>query len=177
MFIGIYLALILSIFHFVSEIFVKFTRKHISKLAERLTYTKDLYIIGRDLQYPTAMESALKIKELSYVHAEHMAAGELKHGTLALIEKGTPVIALFSEENEKETINNVMEIKARGGYIIGVGHQNNESFDYFIKTPECKSLNPIVQVIPMQILAYELSVLRGNNPDKPRNLAKSVTVK
>jgi len=166
-----------NLYNLVYNLTSESTRTHIQKLAEKLTYARDMYIIGRDLQFPTAMEVALKIKETTYIHAEPFAGGELKHGTLALIEKGTPVIALFSEENMKETLNNVMEIKARGGYIIGVGSKNDDAFDFFIKTPECKALNPVVQHIPMQILAYELSVLRGNNPDKPRNLAKSVTVK
>lgn len=152
------------------------TRDHILQISEKLKNSEHVYVIGRDSQFPTAQEAALKIKEISYIHAEALPAGELKHGTLALITKGTPVIALFSEDNEQATLNNIMEIKSRGGYIIGVGYHNHENFDSYIKTLECKALNPIVQIIPMQILAYQLSVLRGNNPDMPRNLAKSVTV-
>jgi glucosamine--fructose-6-phosphate aminotransferase (isomerizing) len=152
-------------------------RKYIKQLAEKLRYVDHMYLIGRGLQYPTALEAALKIKEVSYVHAEAYAGGELKHGTIALIEHGTPCIVFTSEENEKEIISNAMELKARGAYIIGVGPKNNEVFDFFIKVREAGELNSICQIIPIQILAYQLAVLRGCDPDKPRNLAKSVTVK
>lgn len=152
-------------------------RNYIKKLAENLKEKEHIFTIGRGLQFPTALEAALKIKEVSYIHAEGFSGGELKHGTIALIEDGTPCIVFVSEENEKETISNAMEIKARGGYIIGINSKNNEVFDFFIKTPEVNNLNPITQIIPMQILSYQLAVLRGCDPDKPRNLAKSVTVK
>lgn len=153
------------------------TRDHIRQLAEKLKDREHVFLIGRGLQYPTALEAALKVKEVSYIHAEGFSGGELKHGTIALIEPGTPTVVFSSADNEKEIISNAMEIKARGGYIIGVNAHNNEVFDFFIKTPEVGLLNPIVQIIPVQILAYQLAVLRGCDPDKPRNLAKSVTVK
>jgi len=153
------------------------SREMIKKLAERLKDEEHIFVIGRGLQYATALEAALKIKEVSYIHAEAFAGGELKHGTIALIEDGTPCIVFVSEENEKEIISNAVEIKSRGGYIIGVSPKNNEVFDFWIKVPECGVANPIVQIIPIQILAYQLAVLRGYDPDKPRNLAKSVTVK
>ena len=153
------------------------SREMIKKLAERLKDEEHIFVIGRGLQYATALEAALKIKEVSYIHAEAFAGGELKHGTIALIEDGTPCIVFVSEENEKEIISNAVEIKSRGGYIIGVSPKNNEVFDFWIKVPECDVANPIVQIIPIQILAYQLAVLRGYDPDKPRNLAKSVTVK
>jgi glucosamine--fructose-6-phosphate aminotransferase (isomerizing) len=152
-------------------------REHIKKLAEKLRYTEHIYLIGRGLQYPTALEAALKIKEVSYIHAEAYAGGELKHGTIALIEHGTPCIVFTSDETDKEIISNACELKARGAYIIGVGPKNNEVFDFFVKVRDDDELNTICQIIPMQILAYELAVLRGCDPDKPRNLAKSVTVK
>ncbi|MEM5853574.1 MAG: glutamine--fructose-6-phosphate transaminase (isomerizing) [Candidatus Aenigmatarchaeota archaeon] len=152
-------------------------RNFLKQLAEKLKDVEHLYLIGRGLQYPTALEAALKIKEVSYIHAEAYAGGELKHGTIALIEKDTPCIVFTSEENGKEIISNAMELKARGAYIIGVGPKNNEVFDFFIKVREAGELNSICQVIPMQILAYQLAVLRGCDPDKPRNLAKSVVVK
>ena len=155
----------------------KTSREMIKKLAERLKDEEHIFVIGRGLQYATALEAALKIKEVSYIHAEAFAGGELKHGTIALIEDGTPCIVFVSEENEKEIISNAVEIKSRGGYIIGVSPKNNEVFDFWIKVPECGIANPIVQIIPIQILAYQLAVLRGYDPDKPRNLAKSVTVK
>ncbi|MEM2488239.1 MAG: SIS domain-containing protein, partial [Thermoproteota archaeon] len=102
---------------------------------------------------------------------------ELKHGTIALIEEGTPCIVFVSEEDSKEILSNATEVKSRGGYIIGISPLDNEIFDFWIKVPECGTENPIVQIIPIQILAYQLAVLRGYDPDKPRNLAKSVTVK
>lgn len=150
-------------------------REHLKNLAEKLYTEEHIYLIGRGLQYATALEAALKIKEVSYIHAEAFAAGELKHGPLALISDGTPVIA-FLPKGDKRTLSNAIEVKARGGYIIGVSPERHEIFDYWIKVPECGDLNPIVQIIPMQILSYELALLRGLDPDKPRNLAKSVTV-
>jgi glucosamine--fructose-6-phosphate aminotransferase (isomerizing) len=153
------------------------TRKYLKRLTKRLKNSKHIYLIGRGLQYPTALEAALKIKEVSYIHAEGFAAGELKHGNIALIEKNTPCIVFTSQETEKEILSNAAELKARGGYIIGVGPKNNELFDFFIKVREAEEANSICQIIPIQILAYQLAVLRGNNPDFPRNLAKSVTVK
>jgi len=152
-------------------------RDYIRELAEMLKNKEHIFTIGRGLQYPTALEAALKIKEVSYIHAEGFSGGELKHGTIALIENGTPCIVFSSKENEKEILSNAMEIKARGGYIIGVNNRNNEVFDFFIKVPDVGNLNPVTQIIPIQILAYQLAVLRGCDPDKPRNLAKSVTVK
>ncbi len=152
-------------------------RKFLQKLAENLRYAQHIYLIGRGLQYPTALEAALKIKEVSYIHAEAYAGGELKHGTIALIEHGTPCVVFTSKETEKEIISNAMELKARGAYIIGVGPDNNSVFDVWIKVREAEEANSICQIIPMQILAYQLAILRGCDPDKPRNLAKSVTVK
>jgi len=153
------------------------TRTHIKQLADMLQHSQHIFTIGRGLQYPTALEAALKIKEVSYIHAEAFAGGELKHGTIALIEEGTPCIVFVSSENEKEIISNAMEIKARGGYIIGIAQKNNGVFDFFIKVSETGDTNPICQIIPIQILAYQLALLRGCDPDFPRSLAKSVTVK
>jgi glucosamine--fructose-6-phosphate aminotransferase (isomerizing) len=153
------------------------SRQYIQRLAEILQDKEHIFLIGRGLQFPTALEAALKIKEVSYIHAEGFSGGELKHGTIALIEKGTPCIVFSSKNNEQETLSNAMEIKARGGYIIGINSETNEVFDYFIKVPDVGDLNPVTQIIPIQILAYQLAVLRGCDPDKPRNLAKSVTVK
>lgn len=153
------------------------TREKLQELAEKLKDKEHIFLIGRGLQYATALEAALKIKEVSYIHAEAFAGGELKHGTIALIENGTACIVFVSNENEKEILSNAIEIKSRGGYIIGVSPKSNEIFDFWIKVPEAGNENPIVQIIPIQILAYQLAVLRGLDPDKPRNLAKSVTVK
>ncbi|MFH1432128.1 MAG: glutamine--fructose-6-phosphate transaminase (isomerizing), partial [archaeon] len=152
------------------------TRNHIKELAHLLKDKEHLFTMGRGMEYPTALEAALKIKEVSYIHAEGFAGGELKHGTIALIEDGTPVIAFMSNENANEMISNIMEVKARGAFVVGVGPTNNEIFDYFIKVPGTTHSFLITHIIPVQILAYKLAVLRNCNPDKPRNLAKSVTV-
>ena len=153
------------------------TREMIKRLAKNLKDKEHIFCIGRGLQYATALEAALKIKEVSYIHAEAFAGGELKHGTIALIEKGTPCIVFVSEENKEEIISNAEEIKARGGYLIGVSPENNKVFDFWIKVPECGTENPIVQIIPVQILAYQLAVGRGCDPDRPRSLAKVICVK
>jgi len=151
---------------------------HIMKIAKKIKDVESMYIIGRGMNYPIALEAAIKLQEVSYIHAEGFAGGELKHGPLALISKNTPVIAIVgSDENQQEMISNATEVKARGGYIIGVSPQNHEVFDFWIRVPDVGNASPIVNIIPIQILAYQLAVLRENNPDMPRNLAKSVTVK
>lgn len=154
----------------------KSMRDHLKELARELADQEHLYMIGRGLQYTTALEAALKVKEVSYIHTEAFAGGELKHGPLALIDKGTPVFVFVSKENEDRIISNAQEVKARGGYLIGVSERDNPIFDYWIKVPECGVFNPVIQAIPIQILAYELAVQKKLDPDKPRNLAKSVTV-
>ncbi|KKR05362.1 MAG: glucosamine/fructose-6-phosphate aminotransferase, glucosamine-fructose-6-phosphate aminotransferase (isomerizing) [Candidatus Peregrinibacteria bacterium GW2011_GWC2_39_14] len=152
--------------------------EHISKLAQKLQNFESMYIIGRGSNYPMALESAIKLQEVSYIHAEGFAGGELKHGPIALIQKGTPCIVLCAnDENKKAILSNAMEVKARGGYIIGVSPINEDVFDYWIRVPDVSTASPIVNIIPVQILAYKLALLRKNNPDMPRNLAKSVTVK
>jgi glucosamine--fructose-6-phosphate aminotransferase (isomerizing) len=150
----------------------------IKRLAGKLRNKKDVIIIGRGVNYPMAQEAAIKLQETCYVHAQGFAGGELKHGPLALVEKGTPCIVLVAnDETRAETISNAMEMKARGGYVIGVAPERNEVFDYWIKVPDAGNASPIVNIIPIQILGYHLAILRGINPDYPRNLAKSVTVK
>ncbi len=152
--------------------------KHIKKIAKKIKKQSNIYIIGRNANYPIALESAIKIQEVSYIHAEGFAGGELKHGPIALIQDGVPCIALMSNDSFKEAmISNCMEVKARGGFIIGVAPENNEVFDYWIKVPDTSYAQAMVNIIPIQILSYYLAVLRGQDPDKPRNLAKSVTVK
>ncbi len=159
------------------ELLGRSRREFISKIAEKLKDVEHIFLIGRGLQYVTALEAALKIKEVSYIHAEAFAGGELKHGTIALIEEGTPCIVFVSKENEKEIISNAMEIKSRGGYIIGISSKRHEVFDLWVKVPECDAESLILQIIPIQILAYQLAVLRGYDPDYPRSLAKAVSVK
>lgn len=152
--------------------------EHLQQLAEKIKNQENIYIIGRGPNYPIALESAIKLQEVSYIHAEGFAAGELKHGPIALISNGTPCIALVSnDETRKDTISNATEIKARGGYIIGISPEIDPIFDYWVRVPDAGNASPIVNIIPVQILAYQLAVLRNNDPDKPRNLAKSVTVK
>ena len=149
------------------------------QLSQRLKDRSDFYYIARGINFAIASEGALKLKELSYVHAEGMPAGELKHGTLALIEPGTPVVAICPADHTYEaTVSNVMEAKARGAYIIGVSDRESDVYDFWIKIPRVEALlYPMVAVVPLQLLAYHLAVARGCDPDKPRNLAKSVTVK
>lgn len=150
----------------------------ITKLAAKLKNSKNIYIIGRSMNYPMALESAIKIMEVSYIHAQGFAGGELKHGPLALIHEGAPCIVLVAnDETKDDVISNAMEIKARGGYIIGVSPENSEVFDFWIKVPDVGNASPIVNIIPIQILAYHLGIMRGCDVDYCRNLAKAVTVK
>jgi len=152
--------------------------QHIKDVAQVIHLHENMYIIGKGWNYPLALESAIKIQEVSYIHAEGFAAGELKHGPIALIEQGTPCIALMgNDEFTTDMISNIQELKARGAMIIGIAPERHDSFDHWIKVPEAGAAQPIVNVIPVQILAYLLAVLRGRDPDMPRNLAKSVTVK
>ena len=154
--------------------------ENLKELAEALRDRKDFFYIGRGISVATALEGALKLKEISYIHAEGLSAGELKHGPLALIEDSVPVVAVApSGRTFDKIVSNIEEAKARKGFIISLG-DNDELMkisDVFIRMPEVDELlSPILYVVPLQLLAYHLAVLRGNDPDKPRNLAKSVTV-
>ena len=139
----------------------------------------DFYFVARGYESPVAMEGALKLKELSYIHAEGMPASELKHGTLALIEKGTPVLVLNpSGDVHADTLSNAEELRARGADVIGVSDQGDDVYKHFVKVPKVQpKFTPIVEAIPLQLLAYHMSVAKEYDPDYPRNLAKSVTVK
>ncbi|CAG7641180.1 Glutamine--fructose-6-phosphate aminotransferase [isomerizing] [Paenibacillus solanacearum] len=154
----------------------------VRQLADILTGHEHLFFIGRGLDYSLAMEASLKLKEISYIHSEAYAAGELKHGSLALIEEGTPVIALATQDRLLEkTISNIKEVKARGAYVIALALEGNtemaKTADRVIYVPRTFSLLvPAIAIIPLQLLAYYAADLRGNDVDKPRNLAKSVTV-
>lgn len=152
--------------------------QHIRTLAAKIKTAKHIYVVGRGLSYPTSLETALKIKEISYIHAEGFAAGELKHGVIALIENGTPCI-VFAPNDEAYSANiaGAMEVKARGGYIIGVSHKPNMIFDYYINVTDADEATIIPNVMVGQLLAYYLTLELGFDPDMPRNLAKSVTVK
>lgn len=140
------------------------------------------FYIGRGLDYKTALEGSLKIKEVSYIHTEAFPSGELKHGTIALIEDGTPVVVIATQKNLIEkSVSNIKEVKARGAYIITIGYENCENLkevsDKFISIPDCNDIFAgFLSVIPLQLLAYYTSTAKGIDVDKPRNLAKSVTV-
>lgn len=151
-------------------------------IAEYLKDKTNGFFIGRGLDYKIALEASLKMKEVSYIHTEAFASGELKHGTIALIENGTPVIVIATQKNLLDkSVSNIKEVKARGAYIITVGFENSESLkevsDSFISLPLCDDLfSGFLSIIPLQLLAYYTSSLKGIDVDKPRNLAKSVTV-
>ena len=157
---------------------ISWNNKKLEELSNQLKDKNDLYCIARGINFAIASEGALKLKEISYVHAEGMPAGELKHGTLALIENGTPVIVLCpSDYTFQETLNDAIEAKSRGAYLIGISDVNDELYDVWVKIPKVEELlYPIVTVVPLQLLAYHLAVCKGYDPDRPRNLAKSVTV-
>jgi glucosamine--fructose-6-phosphate aminotransferase (isomerizing) len=154
--------------------------KNVKEVAKKYKANTDFYFIGRGLHYPIALEGALKLKELSYVHAEGMAAGELKHGTLALISEGTPIVAINPfDSTYNDTLSNISEMRARGGVIIGVSNKESKLYNEMFKIPTINNplLYPIIEIIPLQMLAYYIAIERGKDPDYPRNLAKSVTVK
>jgi glucosamine--fructose-6-phosphate aminotransferase (isomerizing) len=150
-------------------------REEIEELSTYLVEKDHVYFIGRNKGYEMACEANLKLKELSYIHAEAFPGGEFKHGTLALVEEGTPVVA-FLREDYSQAYNNMMEAHSRGADIVSVGDTEIEESSFHIDVPEDE--NPeILEIIPFQMAAYLTAVKKGHNPDKPRNLAKSVTVK
>ncbi len=152
-------------------------------LAERLHGVEDVFFIGRGLDYPVAMEGSLKFKEISYVHSEALAGGELKHGTLALVTPGVVVVALATQPDIVEkTVSNIQQVRARGAEVIGLGTSETAAairphVDTLFTVPATDPLlAPALSVIPLQLFAYHVARLRGNDVDQPRNLAKSVTV-
>jgi len=152
--------------------------EQLQQLAEQFKDAHHLYVIGRGPSYPMALEAALKIKEVSYIHAEGFAGGELKHGVIALIEPGTPCLVLAPrDETFRAIVSGAQEIKARGGFIVGISPEASDVWDVHIPVADVGEGASIVNAVPPQILAYELAIRRGLDPDKPRNLAKSVTVK
>ena len=156
--------------------------KLVEEIAAEIKDKNDIFYLGRGLDYALAMEGSLKIKEISYMHAEAFAAGELKHGTIALIEEGTPVIAIATQEALFEKmVSNMQEVKARGAKVIAIVEEHNEevekSAERVIYIPEVEDMfASITSVVPMQLLSYHVAKMRGCDIDKPRNLAKSVTV-
>ena len=151
-------------------------------ISTKLITADSLLYIGRGLDYALSMEGSLKLKEISYIHSESYAAGELKHGTISLITDGMPVIAVATQNTLLEkTVSNIKEVKARGAMTIVICDElaeiDEDAADYTIRVPKISEvLMPMVATVPMQLLAYYTSVNKGNDVDKPRNLAKSVTV-
>ena len=153
--------------------------ENVKKLAKDIYEVKDAFFIGRGIDYPVAMEGSLKLKEISYIHSEAYAGGELKHGPIALIENDFPVIGIITDDKLLDkSISNLQEVISRGAKTILVTNQEiNKDFNYIIKIPKInKYLSPILSVIPLQLLSYYISKEKGLDVDKPRNLAKSVTV-
>jgi glucosamine--fructose-6-phosphate aminotransferase (isomerizing) len=156
--------------------------EQVQELARRFVGARDFLYLGRHTGYPAALEGALKLKELSYIHAEGYPAGELKHGPIALIEDGVPVVAVATECHVyPKVLSNIQEVKARGAEVIAVATEGDERIgelaDHVLfvpRTPEL--LSPVVVTVPLQLLAYHIAKLRGCDVDQPRNLAKSVTV-
>lgn len=162
----------------IAGILSKKSLTRIQTLAKQLSKAPNLYALGRSINFANSLESCLKIKEVSYLHAEGFAGGDLKHGPIALIEKDVPVLVFASpDKTEKEIISNAMEVKARGAKVIGISYQNNPVFDEFLPVADLGDLTPIPAIVYAQLLAYYIALLKKLDPDKPRNLAKSVTVK
>lgn len=151
----------------------------IQKIAKDLKDVSDIYILGRGMNYPIAIEAALKLKELTYIHAEGIAGGELKHGPLALMDSSVFVIIINPNDmTYSDTLTSAREIKARGAKIIGVSDIESDVYDYWIEMPKIDEvLYPISEIIPIQLLSYYAALEKNTDPDYPRNLAKSVTVK
>jgi glucosamine--fructose-6-phosphate aminotransferase (isomerizing) len=156
------------------------TVEPLRELTRTLKDSQSILFLGRHVGYPTALEGALKLKELAYMHAEGFAGGELKHGPIALIDTGTPVVALMPPENSvlaEKMASNIQEVKARGAVVIAISEFEFKSADHLIRIPRVHEfLQPVLSVVPLQVIAYEMAIARGNDVDQPRNLAKSVTV-
>ncbi|MGI0046494.1 MAG: glutamine--fructose-6-phosphate transaminase (isomerizing) [Nitrosotalea sp.] len=151
----------------------------IQEIAKKLKDVSDIYVLGRGIHYPIALESSLKLKELTYIHAEGLPGGELKHGPLALMDSNTYVIMINPNDSTySDTLTSAREIKARGAKVIGISDKPSDVYDYWIEIPQMgESMYPLVEIIPIQLLAYYAAVEKDTDPDYPRNLAKSVTVK
>ena len=156
------------------------TVEPLRELTRKFKDSSSMLFLGRHVGYPTALEGALKLKELAYMHAEGFAGGELKHGPIALIDVGTPVVAIMPAAGSllaEKMASNVQEVKARGAVIIAIADAPLSSADHLIRIPSTHEfLQPVLSVVPLQVIAYEMAIARGNDVDQPRNLAKSVTV-
>jgi glucosamine--fructose-6-phosphate aminotransferase (isomerizing) len=159
------------------------TVEPLRELTRTFAQNNTVLFLGRNIGYPVALEGALKLKELAYIHAEGFAGGELKHGPIALIDQGTPVIAILPAGREhaldEKMLSNIQEVKARGARVIVIAEEGAhvEGAEHVIRIPIAPALfQPILATVPLQVFAYEMAVVRGNDVDQPRNLAKSVTV-
>ena len=156
--------------------------ENLSDISKVFTYVRNFIYLGRGYNYPAAMEGALKLKEISYIHAEGYPAAEMKHGPIALIDAEMPVVAIANSDSVYDkTVSNVQEIKARGGKVIAVVDEGDTKLskmaDIVMYTPKTlEMLSPLLSAIPLQLLAYHIAVSKGRDVDQPRNLAKSVTV-
>jgi len=154
----------------------------IQDVAQSFAACRDFLFLGRGVNFPTAMEGALKLKEISYIHAEAYAAGEMKHGPIALIDENMPTVAIATQgATYEKVLSNLQEVKARNGVVIAVATEGDvnitEYVDRVLYVPAVsEALSPLVNVVPLQLLAYHIARLRGCDVDQPRNLAKSVTV-
>ncbi|WP_298523563.1 glutamine--fructose-6-phosphate transaminase (isomerizing) [uncultured Methanobrevibacter sp.] len=156
---------------------------YVMELSKRYNYARDFFYLGRGYSYPTALEGALKLKEISYIHGEGYAAGELKHGPLALIDEGIPVVVIIPPgDNYRKTMSNLEEVKSRGANVLAIGSKDDESLKAKANAviginPEVKEIiAPLVYIVPLQLIAYYITLEKGHDPDKPKNLAKCVTV-
>jgi len=154
----------------------------IEKIAELLKNSRNFLYLGRGVNFPVALEGALKLKEISYIHAEGYPAAEMKHGPIALIDENMPVVFIaLKDSTYGKVLSNIQEVRARNGRVLAIANRADDRLkslaDYIIEIPETlEILSPILSVIPLQLLAYHIAVKRGCNVDQPRNLAKSVTV-
>ena len=157
-------------------------KEKIQRFANRYIAARDIFFIGRGIDYAISLEGSLKLKEISYIHSEAYAAGELKHGTISLIEEGTLVAAVLTQEDlYKKMISNMVEVKTRGAFLLAVTNMGNteveKAADYVIYIPKThKYFTNSLAVIPLQLFGYYVALGKGCDVDKPRNLAKSVTV-
>ncbi|MBT4969385.1 MAG: SIS domain-containing protein, partial [Bacteroidetes bacterium] len=158
------------------------TNDRVKEIAAVFKDAKNFLYLGRGLNFPVALEGALKLKEISYIHAEGYPAAEMKHGPIALIDENMPVVVIATNKNiYDKVLSNIQEVKARKGVIIAVVNKGDkvisEVADYVIEIPETDEIfSPMISVVPLQLLAYHIAVMRGCHVDQPRNLAKSVTV-
>lgn len=154
------------------------TNEEIKKFASKLSKEKDIYLLGKQQNYHIMREGMVKIIEAAYIHGHALPSGDLKHYVITLMQKGVPVIVALSEDETKnDVLNAISQVRARGAVVYGIAPVNNKNFDHFLKVPDTGETMAIMNLIPLQLLSYYMAVKLGNNVDRPRNIAKSVTVK